>query len=260
MRRATGSPPTMSRVPSALSLVLAASLLATPIAVRSDAPPPGGPSHRPATPHPAGSARAQPVAPEAAIIGDSYTAGANATSPGRGYAERLAHAMNWQHADIRGLPGAGYARPSVKGRRLANVVRRVVRRRPAVVVMVMGHNDWRVTPGLVERDAHRTLAFLHRRLPGSRIVVVGPIWQSGDPAPRVVATRDAIRRAERRIRGLAWVDPLAERWFTGDKRRHTGNAAHFISKDDNHPNDAGHAHIAKMLLRDLIGLGIAPSP
>jgi lysophospholipase L1-like esterase len=251
----------MSRVPSALGLVLVASLVAAPIAVRSDTPAPGSGSHPPGgRAHPARTSRTPPVAPEAAIIGDSYTAGANATSPGRGYAERLAHAMNWQNADIRGLPGAGYARPSVKGRRLGSVVRLVARRRPAVVVMVMGHNDWRVRPDRVQRDAHRTLAFLRRRLPGSRIVVVGPIWQSGDPAPRVTATRDAIRSAARGIRGLAWIDPLAERWFTGDKLRHTGNATRFISRDDNHPNNAGHAHIAKMLLRDLLRLGIAPAP
>jgi lysophospholipase L1-like esterase len=249
----------MSRVPLALGLMLIASLVAAPIAVRSDGPPP---PHRPAPPAPAQPARAHhhhPVAPEAAILGDSYTSGANA-SPGRGYAERLARAMNWQHADIRGLPGAGYARPSVTGRHLLGVAKRAVRRRPAVVIVVMGHNDWRVAPDRVERDARRTLALLRRRLPGSRIVVVGPIWQSGDPAPRVVATRGAILRATRRVGGLAWIDPLAERWFTGDKRRHTGNATHYISADDNHPNDAGHAHIAKMLLRDLLALGVAPAP
>jgi lysophospholipase L1-like esterase len=258
MRRTAGYPHTMSRVPTALGLVLVASLVAAPIAVHSDDP---APPHRAAPPAPAQPARGhrQPVAPEAAILGDSYTAGANA-SPGRGYAERLARAMNWRHADIRGLPGAGYARPSVSGRHLLGVAKRVVHRRPAVVVVVMGHNDWRVAPFVVEHDARRTLALLRRRLPGSRIVVVGPIWQSGDPAPRVVATRDAIRRAARRVGGVAWIDPLAERWFTGDKRRHTGNAAHYISADDNHPNDAGHAHIAKMLLRDLVALGIAPTP
>jgi lysophospholipase L1-like esterase len=254
----------MSRVPSALSVVLAAVVAAAPVAVvRSDdgaesTPAPAGPHAvaQPAVAHP----RHHRVPPEAAIIGDSYTAGANASSPGRGYAERLAHAMNWQHADIRGLPGAGYARPSVTGRHLRGVVLRVIRRRPAVVVVVMGHNDWRVSPYAVERDARRTLALLRRRLPASRLVVVGPIWQSGDPAPRVVATRDAIRRAARAVGGLAWIDPLAERWFTGDKRRHTGNAAHLISADDNHPNDAGHAHIAKMLLGDLLRMGIAPAP
>jgi lysophospholipase L1-like esterase len=253
----------MSRVPSALGLVLVASLVAAPIAVHSGGEPAPAP-HRaaPAPPPPAAHASARHrhrVAPEAAILGDSYTAGANA-KPGRGYAERLARAMNWRHADIRGLPGAGYARPSVTGRHLLGAAKRAAKLRPAVVVVVMGHNDWRVAPDRVERDARRTLAFLRRRLPGSRIVVVGPIWQSGDPAPRVVATRDAIRRAARSVRGLAWIDPLAERWFTGDKRRHTGNAAHYISADDNHPNTAGHAHIAKMLLRDLVALGIAPSP
>jgi lysophospholipase L1-like esterase len=57
---------------------------------------------------------------------------------------------------------------------------------------------------------------------------------------------------------VSWIDPLAERWFTGDRRRRTGNAARLISRDDNHPNDAGHAHIAKLLARDLKRHGVRP--
>jgi acyl-CoA thioesterase-1 len=242
----------LSAVPTALSLVLAALLAAAPLTVHGDA---RRELPAPARPAPVHSATALP--PEAAILGDSYTAGANASSPRRGYAERLARTMGWKHADIRGLPGAGYVRPSVKGRRLRGVVRRVVKRRPPVVVVVMGHNDTRVSPVREERSARRTLAILHRRLPFSQIVVVGPIWQSGYPEPRVLATRDAILRAVRQVGGLLWIDPLAEHWFTGDKLRHTGNAAHLISADDNHPNDAGHAHIARLLLRDLKRLGVA---
>lgn len=234
--------------------MLVASLAATSCGVHGDAA--RSDQHpRPRRATPAHAAAAVP--PEAAIVGDSYTAGANASSPGRGYAERVARALGWEHADIRGLPGAGYVRPSVTGRRLRGVVRRLVKRRPPVVVVVMGHNDTRVNPVRVERSARRTLALLRRRLPFSRVVVVGPIWQSGDPEPRVLVTRDAILAAVRSVGGLMWVDPIAEHWFTGDKRHHTGNASHFISSDDNHPNDAGHAHIARLLLRDLKRLGVA---
>jgi lysophospholipase L1-like esterase len=247
-------------VSSAVGLVLVASLVAAPVALRSDeAPPPPARGGAHARAHSAQARPAAPAVPAAAIVGDSYTSGANASSPTRGYAERLARAMGWKDADIRGLPGAGYVRPSVHGHYLRTVLRKVVKRAPPIVVLVMGHNDTRVDPLREERSARRTLAMVRRRLPLARIVVVGPIWQSGDPLPRVYATRDAIFRAVRAVGHLRWIDPLAERWFTGDKRLHTGNATRFISSDDNHPNDAGHAHIARMLTRDLGRFGIHPA-
>jgi lysophospholipase L1-like esterase len=166
--------------------------------------------------------------------------------------------MGWRHVEIRGLPGAGYARPSVKGRKLRPVVRKVVRLRPSVVLVVMGHNDIRIGPGRVEHAARWTLRVLRRKLPDGRIVVVGPIWPGGDPPLRVLITRNAIRAAAREAGHLRWIDPIAERWFTGDRLRHTGNAAHLISADDNHPNDAGHKHIARVLKRDLVRIGIRP--
>jgi lysophospholipase L1-like esterase len=246
-------------VPSGVTLLLAASLLATPLALVSGddnekkaPPPPARPAQVTQAPH-------RPEAPEAAIVGDSYTSGANASSPRRGYAERLARSMGWRHADIRGLPGAGYARSSVTGRKLRPVVRKVVRKRPPIVVLVMGHNDSRVGPGRVEHAARWTLGILRRKLPDSRIVVVGPIWQSGRPPLRVLITRDAIRAAVRDVGHLRWIDPIDERWFTGDRLLHTGNATRFISRDDNHPNDAGHKHIARLLLRDLGRIGIRPA-
>jgi lysophospholipase L1-like esterase len=251
-------------VPTGLPLLLAASLLATPLAILStddrDKPPSSpSPVSHPARAKPKPKPKEAPTPPEAAILGDSYTSGANASSPRRGYAERLARTMGWTHAEIRGLPGAGYSRPSVSGRKLRPVVRKVVKTRPPIVVLVMGHNDSRTGPGHVEHAARWTLGILRRKLPDSRIVVVGPIWQSGDPPLRVLITRDAIRAAVREVGGLRWIDPIDERWFTGDRLRHTGNASHFISSDDNHPNDAGHAHIARLLLRDLERIGIRPA-
>jgi lysophospholipase L1-like esterase len=135
------------------------------------------------------------------------------------------------------------------------VIPEVVAIRPPVVLVVLGHNDTRVAPQRVYILARRSLRRLRQSLPDARIVVIGPIWPSGSLPYRVLATRDAILRAVREVGGLDWIDPLAERWFTGDRALNTGNAARLIS-DDDHPNDAGHAHIARLLVRDLRRLAV----
>ena len=243
----------MPRVPLAAGLLVVA-LLALSLATNGHETPPA--RHAP-TAHPAMRTVRPPAPPtDAAIVGDSYTAGARASSPRRGYAELVSGAMGWQHPAIYGLSGAGYARPSVHGRRLTSVIPKVVARRPPVLLVVLGHNDTRVAPERVRAAARLCLWRLRRRLREATIVVVGPIWPSGSPPYRVLVTRDAILRAVRDVDGLKWIDPVAERWFTGDRARHTGNAARFISADENHPNNAGHAHIARLLVRDLRRLAV----
>jgi acyl-CoA thioesterase-1 len=213
-------------------------------------PAPSSTGAGPATPQ-----RRQP--PDAAILGDSYTAGANASSPARGYAQRLARLMGWREPFIRGLPGSGYVERGVTGRSMHALIPRTVALRPRLVLLVAGHNDSRADPVRVAESALADLSELRAALPGSRIIVVGPIWQGSELRPGVAEVRDAIHAAVRQVPRVGWIDPLSEHWFTGDRRRHTGNAARLISRDDNHPNDAGHAHIAKLLARDLRRHGVA---
>jgi acyl-CoA thioesterase-1 len=241
------------------------------LALVRDAPHPsvshGGRAHAAGATTPPAGASAPAVAaaprrrraPDAAILGDSYTAGANASSPAHGYAQLLAHRMGWRDVFIRGLPGSGYVERGVTGRSLHALIRRTVALQPRLVLVVAGHNDSRADPGRVAESALADLAELRAGLPHARIVVVGPIWQGSELRPGVAEVRDAVRAATRQVPRVSWIDPLSERWFTGDRRRHTGNAARLISRDDNHPNDAGHAHIARLLARDLRRHGVGPA-
>jgi lysophospholipase L1-like esterase len=250
------------RLPLELVLIALVALLAAllvrdaPRSAPSSASPAVAPAPAPAAPAPAAAARRRQP-PDAAILGDSYTAGANASSPARGYAQRLARLMGWRSAFIRGLPGSGYVERGVTGRSLHALIGRTVALRPGLVLLVAGHNDSRADPLRVATAALADMSELRAGLPHSRIVVVGPIWQGSDLRPGVSEVRDAIRDATRQVPRVTWIDPLAERWFTGDRRLHTGNASRLISRDANHPNDAGHAHIAKLLARDLEGHGVA---
>jgi lysophospholipase L1-like esterase len=75
------------------------------------------------------------------------------------------------------------------------------------------------------------------------------MW-GGDPVPAVEVVRDALAgvAVERHI---PFVDPLRERWITGDRRLGTGNAPAYILPDRVHPNPAGARYIASRLVADL---------
>src|SRR4051794_24002024 len=102
------------------------------------AAPPAG-----ASPPAAASAPRRRRAPDAAILGDSYTAGANASSPAHGYAQLLARRMGWHDVFVRGLPGSGYVERGTTGRSLHALIRRTVAIQPRLVLVVAGHNDSR---------------------------------------------------------------------------------------------------------------------
>ena len=50
---------------------------------------------------------------------------------------------------------------------------------------------------------------------------------------------------------MPFIDPLHERWITGNRRKGTGNAAEYILSDDTHPNAEGARYIADQFVEDL---------
>lgn len=194
----------------------------------------------------------------AAFLGDSYTFGVGANVRTDGYAYRVARAEHWS-ADVVGLPGSGYVRVAEKDdKRISAGVASVIAAQPQVVVVECGHNDADLGIDLarVEPSALRDLRRLRAGLPDATIVVVGPVWLSGHPDSRVIAVRNAVHAAQRRIPGSLWIDPIAQRWFTGNFERHTGDDATMINYAVGHPDDAGYRHIARLLERDLRSLGV----
>ncbi|HLI58333.1 MAG TPA: SGNH/GDSL hydrolase family protein [Solirubrobacteraceae bacterium] len=194
----------------------------------------------------------------AAFLGDSYTFGVGASERTNGYAYLVAQAEGWS-ADVVGLPGSGYVRVAEKdNKRISAGIAPVIAARPAVVIVECGHNDADLGIDLarVEPNALRDLRALRAGLPEATIVVVGPVWLSGHPDSRVLAVRRAVHAAQRQIPGSLWIDPIAERWFTGVFARHTGDDATMINYAVGHPNDVGYRHIARLLERDLRSLGV----
>ncbi|HEX4896802.1 MAG TPA: hypothetical protein VFV53_00425, partial [Candidatus Limnocylindrales bacterium] len=85
------------------------------------------------------------------------------------------------------------------------------------------------------------------------LVVIGPIWYDGSPVPSIVALRDHLRAASAAT-GALFIDPIAGRWFAGSNHQ-------LIGADGVHPTNAGHRHIARLVLAALgADPRFAPSP
>ncbi|HTU28397.1 MAG TPA: SGNH/GDSL hydrolase family protein [Solirubrobacteraceae bacterium] len=195
----------------------------------------------------------------AAFLGDSYTFGVGATVRTDGYAYLVARAEHWT-ADVVGLPGSGYVRIAhVDDKTIAAGIAPVIAAQPGVVIVECGRND--VDQGIklsqVQPRALRDLRALRAGLPNATIVVLGPIWLSGHPGARVFAVRNAVHAAQRQIPNSRWIDPVAQRWFTGRLADRTGDDASMINYAVSHPNDLGYRHIARRLESDLRSLGLS---
>ena len=210
-------------------------------------------------PSAAGAAAVPAVAPvHTAFLGDSYTFGVGATQPTNGYAYLVARAENWT-ARVVGLPGSGYVRVAIRdGKNIAAGLSAVIAAQPQVVVVECGHNDAmpHVDYTQTEAAALKDLGQLRLALPNATIVVVGPIWLNGHPDRRALYVRNAIHMAQQRISRTLWIDPIAERWFTGSWTKRTGDDATMINYAAGHPNNLGYKHIARRLEADLRSLGV----
>ena len=157
------------------------------------------------------------------------------------------------------MPGSGYVRVAIRDdKNIAAGLAAVIAAQPQVVVVECGHND--AMPNVdytqTEAAATRDLTALRAALPKATIVIVGPIWLNGYPDAKALYVRHAIHMAQERIPGSLWIDPIAQRWFTGSYTKHTGDDATMINYAAGHPNNLGYQHIASLLEADLRTLGV----
>lgn len=217
---------------------------------------------------PGGPARsAGPATPGVVVVGDSLATVTAPAGPDVAFPLVAARLLGWR-AVLDARPDSGFAapaRPNPRYRTFGGAVGGVAARDPRVVVVALGSDDAaeadpaRViqSAATVQTAATGALAELHRRLPRARVVVVGPVPSGGAPPPAVQAVGDAVRAAARAAR-VPFIDPLAERWITGDRAdRWSGNAAQMIGADGRHLTPAGHAYVGLRLATDLSRLKVA---
>ena len=101
------------------------------------------------------------------------------------------------------------------------------------------------SPAAIDKAADTVIDRLHRALPDAVLVVIAPIWPTGSPPARCLDLRNHLRQKAASV-GAIFIDPLAGKWFAGSSRR-------LIGPDGIHPTDAGHRHIAALVLAHLVG-------
>jgi lysophospholipase L1-like esterase len=197
------------------------------------------------------------VTPLAAFLGDSYTSGWNGSGlDAAGWPAIVASTFHWRSLNVA-VAGTGFVNPGWTGQPVRTRVGEVIRAQPSIVFLAAGHNDRRFDTGSSATAADAVIDRLRSSLPGALLVVIGPIWQDGSPAASLQTLRDHLRRKAAAV-GAIFIDPLGGGWFAGSSHR-------FIGPDGIHPTDAGHRHIAQLVLAALrsnqafSGAGLTPA-
>ncbi|MBT2208345.1 MULTISPECIES: SGNH/GDSL hydrolase family protein [Actinomadura] len=214
----------------------------------------GGSAHRSAA---ADEPSKRPAPPVVMFLGDSYTVGERGALPETTYAPATARLLGWQ-VIVGGRAGTGFVAHSAVGDAYLNLFEGQLGWRPAPDLLIVsgGHNDWRFPPAQVAAAANAVLERARQRWPGTRVVLMGPLWGSAPPPQKAVDIRDALKPLAARLQ-IPFIDPIAEQWITGNRRNGTGNATLYIRKDGTHPNPAGHRYVAARLAEDIKRLGLA---
>jgi lysophospholipase L1-like esterase len=198
-------------------------------------------------------AKAEP--PVVMVLGDSYSAGFPGVRAEETFAADAARRLRWQLISA-GREGTGFVAPGRIDKPFGTLFAEQLAWRPApdMIVVTGGHNDWRHSFELVKSAARRLLTEIKRRWPGTTVVLMGPLWGS-DPPPKGLQVRDALAEAADELR-VAFIDPLAEQWITGDIHSGIGNAPAYIRGDGTHPNAAGNRYLADRFVAALRKLGL----
>jgi lysophospholipase L1-like esterase len=194
--------------------------------------------------------------PVVIFLGDSYTTGRFGQIPELTYAADTARTLGWQ-VIIGGYRGTGFVAKGQIDKNFLELFTEQLAWRPApdLVIVSGGHNDRYHSPEAVAEGARQLLTTIQHTWTGTRLLVVGPMW-GGDPTPPVEDVRDALAGVAGE-QHVPFVDPLKERWITGDRVQGTGNAPMYILHDGVHPSTEGARYIATRLVADLRTLKLA---
>lgn len=186
--------------------------------------------------------------PLAVFVGDSYTAGAGATTASLRWTTLVAREAGWTELNQGGV-GTGYdtvAETNSCGADYcpAYVQRamQVIKQAPDVVVVAGGQNDrpaLATEPAAVRAAVSETFHLIRQGLPNARIIAVGP--STPTPATPAVTELDS------------WVQAAADEVDAEYVSLLTPSviAAPMVVPDRVHVNNTGHLAIARRVLTDL---------
>ncbi len=193
--------------------------------------------------------------PTTVFLGDSVTTGWRALShPRNRWTSLVCEHQRWREVNLaadglgffarRGghLPG-GQRSPSCRD---STWLEAVLRCEPDVVTVSLGLNDAAFLPSqreLVEQAIDHDLTFISTRLRGAS-VIIAPYFPSLETGPRFQAIHRLVHERATSL-GLTSTDALTTA-ISGDEDR--------LAIDGIHPDDAGHAQMARAMIAFYAGL------
>ncbi|KQQ92625.1 hypothetical protein ASF62_12325 [Leifsonia sp. Leaf325] len=246
-------------VAGAVGLLLAAALLSgcAPSAAQSMIDPAATPSAgSPAplsegavptpVPTPAPTADATGQRQVVAFYGDSFTHGQGASVSGKRWSTLVSDDHDWIEINPS-ISGLGFVKN--RTRDAIDIVDTIVAAQPDIVISTMGLNDNSVMPGsaaevhaAIEADFHRFAT----EIPDARFIVVEPFWSNQDRPASVDRIIGWVKAAATEV-GADYISG-ASHWMDGHPELHEPSGGH--------PNDAGHAMIARRMDAALAKLGL----
>lgn len=200
------------------------------------------------TPPTVAPTEAGPAVPTVAFIGDSYTAGAGATSADARWSTLVSESQGWEELNLAN-GGTGYA-TAVEGEnaqsacakdycpQYTEVIPAAAEASPAVVIVSGGRND--VGQNIDYASIASFYLDLRGTLPDAEIYAVSPVWDARETPAELPLIADAIRDAVTAVGGT-YVD--IGQPFAGEPQ--------LITEDDVHPNDDGHETLASVIIAAL---------
>lgn len=179
--------------------------------------------------------------PTVAFIGDSYSVGSGSSDPEMRWTTLVSHNRAWREVNLaQGATGYKVGKDGCPLDACPNypgVIPAAVAAKPDLVVVAGGRNDATVAPADEAAAVAAFYAALSAALPDAQIIVVSPIWDSrAAPAALGQIAKDVqTGAASVHASYLDIGQPLA-------------GHPEFVTSDEVHPNDKGHAAIAAAFL------------
>ena len=187
---------------------------------------------------PTPSATAGAARPVAVFLGDSYASGTGASRPSKRWVDLVSLDKGWVEKNLS-QDSSSYS-SEAGGTSYRARMAAIAATGAQIVVVSGGRNDVKVDPAQLRADVRATFVGIHAALPKARIFVVSPTW-GNDPAPQGLTNVISIVMAEAMRAGVTYLD-IGEPMF---------GQSSMMAVDGWHPNDAGHAAIAKAVEKAL---------
>jgi lysophospholipase L1-like esterase len=197
------------------------------------------------------------------IVGDSFTGTGGMSTLFQGFAQIVADLLGIRDVWNNGVGGTGYLATSGQTtfrQRLSDMVTAA----PDVALIVGGHNDTAFAPGAVQTEVRTYLTAIRNQTALKTIpLIIAGVTGANIPLATTQPVEREIANAvssmnDPLILFLPDVTDLAGPYFTGTGNTSAttgaGNCDVYISSDAVHPNDAGHAYLARCLADDIMRL------